>query len=570
MKAAVDHKCDSCHIEGLESTSNGRNFLTNFNSLRLRNAAMAELIWRNSRDVYSKTGGAREVGKGRSMQDQGQKNFRNGLLAGVAVAIAFGGTATLMTPDASAQAPRLVAPPPAAVVDGSLSFADLVERVAPSVVSVLVEREVETPQVPQALQEFFQYRFGQPPQGQDDDFGGGEDHQRMAAQGSGFFIDAAGHVVTNNHVVEGADVIKVRLNDGKEVTAKLVGADPLTDLAVLKIEPPKGQAYVQFAEGVNLRVGDWVIAVGNPFGLGGTVTSGIVSAIGGESREGQFLDFIQIDAPINRGNSGGPTFDLKGRVVGVNTAIYSPTGGSVGIGFAIPAKVAKETVAQLIASGSVTRGWLGVSIQPVTTEIAAALGRKETSGALVSEVLDGTPAAKAGFESGDLVLRLNGAPIATPRDLTRSVSALAPGQKAKVTVLRNGANRDLTVTLGQRDAEQVASNDDPSTAPSQDSMAKDVGLRVADLTDPMRQQFQIPQSVSGVLVTAVRPGSAAEEAGLRPGVVILQADGAAMSSSAALKKKVTDAKSAGKEAILLRLQLGDAKQFSALKIKKGE
>jgi serine protease Do len=217
----------------------------------------------------------------------------------------------------------------------------------------------------------------------------------------------------------------------------------------------------------------------------------------------------------------------------------------------------------------VTRGWLGVSIQPVTTDIAAALGRKETTGALVSEVLDGTPAAKAGFESGDLVLRLNGNAIASPRDLTRSISALAPGEKAKVTVLRNGATRDLTVTLGQRDAEQVASNDDEPSAPSQDSLSKDVGLRVADLTDPMRQQFQIPPSVAGVLVTAVKPGSPAEDAGLAPGVVILQADGAAVTSAAALKKKVADAKNAGKEAILLRLQLGEAKQFSALTIKKG-
>jgi serine protease Do len=501
------------------------------------------------------------------MNNFGRKGFRNGLLAGVAASVAIGGV--ILAPGVSAQAPRLVAPPPASV-DGSLSFADLVERVAPSVVSVLVEREVESPRVPEALQDFFQFRFGQPPQGRGgdgDDFGGGA--QRMEAEGSGFFIDAAGHLVTNNHVVEGADKIKIRYADGKELTAKLVGADPLTDLAVLKVEPPKGQAYVQFADDVNLRVGDWVIAVGNPFGLGGTVTSGIVSAIGGQNREGQFLDFVQIDAPINRGNSGGPTFDLKGRVVGVNTAIYSPTGGSVGIGFAIPAKVAKETVAQLISTGSVTRGWLGVSIQPVTTEIAAALGRKETSGALVSEVLAGTPAAKAGFESGDLVVKLNNKAIGSPRDLTRSISALPPGDKAKVTVLRNGATRDLTVTLGQRDAEEQVAAIDEKPSSAEDALAKDVGLRVADLSDSMRQQFQVPAGVNGVLVTAVRPGSAAEEAGLSPGVVILQADGAATPNAATLKKKVADAKASGREAILLRLQLGEAKQFSALTIKKG-
>jgi len=492
------------------------------------------------------------------------KGFRNGLLTGIAAAGLLAGAGAMLLPGASAQAPRLVAPPPAAA-DGSLSFADLVERVSPAVVSVLVEREVEQQRVPEALQDFFGFRFGTPEGGQggEDDFDGGV--QRAEAQGSGFFIDAAGHVVTNNHVVEDADSIRIRFSDGKEIPAKLVGTDPLTDLAVLEVEPPKGQAFVQFAEDVNLRVGDWVIAVGNPFGLGGSVTSGIVSAIGGENREGQFLDFIQIDAPINRGNSGGPTFDLKGRVVGVNTAIYSPNGGSVGIGFAIPAKVAKETVAQLIDSGSVTRGWLGVSIQPVTTEIAAALGRKDTDGALIAEVLDGSPAQKAGFENGDLVLKLNGRGVASPRDLTRSISALPPGDRAKVSVLRNGSEKELTVKLGQRDQEQVASNEEAPSR-SEDSLSKNVGLRVAELSDSTRQQFRIAEGVNGVLVTAVKPGSPAEDAGLRPGVVILQVDGAAVTTTSSLKTKIDDAQKAGKEAVLLRLQLGSAKQFSALKI----
>jgi serine protease Do len=494
------------------------------------------------------------------MSGLNSKTFRNGLLAGIASGAALVGAGVTLIPDATAQAPRLVAPPPA-TLDGSLSFADLVERVSPSVVSVLVERQVDAPQVPEVLQDFFEFRFGPPPGGEE--FG----QQRLEAEGSGFFIDAAGHIVTNNHVVDGADEIRVRLADGKEVAAKLVGADPLTDLAVLKVDPPKGQAYVQFADDVNVRVGDWVIAVGNPFGLGGTVTSGIVSAIGGQNREGQFLDFIQIDAPINRGNSGGPTFDLKGRVVGVNTAIFSPNGGSVGIGFAIPAKVAKETVAQLIQHGSVTRGWLGVSIQPVTTEIAAALGRRETSGALVAEVLDGTPAAKAGIQSGDLITRLNGRPISSPRELTRAISALPPGDRARVTVLRNGAERQLTVTLGQRDAEEVVADARGPSAP-EDSLSKDVGLRVAELTPETRQQFRIPEGVNGVLVTSVRPGSPADEAGLRAGVLIIEIDGAPVASASALKKKVADAASAGKEAVLLRLQLGQAKQFSALTIGK--
>jgi serine protease Do len=330
---------------------------------------------------------------------------------------------------------------------------------------------------------------------------------------------------------------------------------------------PKGQAFVQFAEDVNLRVGDWVVAVGNPFGLGGSVTSGIVSAIGGESRQGTFLDFIQIDAPINRGNSGGPTFDLNGRVVGVNTAIYSPNGGSVGIGFAIPAASAKATVASLIKNGSVTRGWLGVSIQPVDDDIKTALKLKEAKGALVAEVIAGTPAAKAGLIDGDLIQKLNGRDLADPRDLTRSISALAPGEKARLTVLRNGAEKIVTVTLGQRDAEDRIA-EAPQSQQGEDILSGDAGVRVTELNDAARQQFRIPDSVQGVLVTSVKPGSPGADAGLQPGVVILQVDGEPVATAATLKKKLADAKAGGKDAVLLRLQLGEVKQFRALTIGK--
>ena len=486
--------------------------------------------------------------------------FALGAASAGAVAVAAFGLS------AEAQAPRLLSPPTAA--DGALSFADLVERVSPSVVSVMVERRVERPQMPSQLEEFFRFRFGQPDG--DEGFGGrnpfGDGPQTMEAQGSGFFIDGDGHIVTNNHVIEGAERIEVRLADGATRAATLVGADPATDLAVLKVDAPRGQAFVQFADDVNLRVGDWVLAVGNPFGLSGTVTSGIVSAIGGQGRDAQFLDFIQIDAPINRGNSGGPTFDLKGRVVGVNTAIYSTTGGYMGIGFAIPAKVAKETVDQLISSGSVTRGWLGVSIQPVTTEIAAALGRKETKGALVAEVLEGTPAAKAGLISGDLVLSLNGKDIADPRDLTRSVAAMPPGERVRVKVLRSGAEKTLNVTLGTRD-EAAAGGAAPSEPkPDDDKLSTDLGLRISDLSPALRQQFRVPDGVSGVVVTGVRRGSPAEQAGLRTGVVILDIDGKAATSTGGLRKSVEDAKKSGKEAVLLRYQFGDVKQFGALKL----
>ncbi|WDI32140.1 Do family serine endopeptidase [Hyphococcus flavus] len=462
---------------------------------------------------------------------------------------------------ANAQAPRLMAPPVSA--DGTLSFADLVERVSPAVVSILVEREVETPRIPDGLEQFFNFRFGDPGERTPDNFDDGV--RRMEAQGSGFFIDNDGHIVTNNHVVADADEVRVRLSNGDEVSAEVIGLDPLTDLAVLKVEPPRNQSFVEFADDVNLRVGDFVLAVGNPYGLNGTVTSGIVSAIGGQNRENQYLDFIQIDAPINRGNSGGPTFDLKGRVVGVNTAIYSPTGGSVGIGFAIPARVAKDTVAQLIANGSVTRGWLGIQLQEVTTEIAAAIGLKESGGVLVADVIDNTPAQRAGLMDGDVILGVAGEDVETSNELSRRVASFPPGEKISLKIHRDGKVRNLDVTLGQRDDDQTASAEDvPSN--DDDSLAADLGLRVSELNDAMRQQFRVPDNVDGVMVTGVRPGSPAQEAGLQPGVVILQVDGEDVASGNDLRSKIQNAKRSDKDAVLLRMQFGANRQFGALSL----
>lgn len=488
------------------------------------------------------------------------RKFRTNILAAGAAACALT-VASGVFSIAEAQAPRLMAPPVAA--DGTLSFADLVERVSPAVVSVLVEREFERPQLPSIFDEFRQFRFGNP-DGTDpnDSFDGGA--QRLQAEGSGFFIDNDGYIVTNNHVVDGADSVRVRLSDGEEVDAEVIGADPLTDLAVLKVEPQPNQPFVEFADDVNLRVGDWVVAVGNPFGLGGTVTSGIVSAIGGQNRENQYLDFIQIDAPINRGNSGGPTFDLKGRVVGVNTAIYSPNGGSVGIGFAIPARIAKDTVAQLKANGAVTRGWLGVQLQEITTELAAALELKSRNGVLVNSVIEGEPAAKAGLRDGDVIVEIAGAPVASPNELSRRVASLRPGEKASVKVLRDGKTRNLTVTLGKRDdGDQVASEE---PANDNDDVTVSLGMRVTELNDALRQQFRVPNNVEGVMVTGVRPGSPAQEAGLRAGVVILQVDGEEVTSGEDLSAKIENAKKSNKEAVLLRMQLGENRQFGALSL----
>ncbi len=490
------------------------------------------------------------------MVERKMKSFRSGLLAASAVIVSLGAATSV-----NAQAPRLMAPPVA--VDGTPSLAPLVERVSPAVVSVLVEREVQSSPLPSQFEEFFNFRFG-PPERRSDPFDDGS--RRMQAEGSGFFIDDDGHIVTNNHVVADADKVRVRLANGDEVDAEIVGADPLTDLAVLKVEEQKDQAYVEFAEGVNLRVGDYVVAVGNPYGLGGTVTSGIVSAIGGQNRENQYLDFIQIDAPINRGNSGGPTFDLKGRVVGVNTAIFSPNGGSVGIGFAIPAKVASETVSQLIANGSVTRGWLGIQLQELTTELAAALELKSRNGVLVGEVLDGTPAAKAGLEDGDLITDVSGEKVDTPNELSRRVASFAPGDKVKVKVVRDGREKVINVTLGLRDDSTLADNDNAPQSDDSDTLSSDVGVRVSELNDTLRQQFRVPDDVEGVIVTGVRPGSPAEDAGLRPGAVILQVEGEDVRTRRQLSDKIDNARESGKEAVLMRMQFGANRQFGALSL----
>ncbi len=448
------------------------------------------------------------------------------------------------------------------------SFADLVEDVSPAVVSVLVEREVEAPRVPSELEEFFQFRFGErglrrdraPGRGDRESFRGGS--RTLQAQGSGFFIDGEGHIVTNNHVVEGATRVRVGLNNGDEVAAKIIGADPETDLAVLKVEDAGKYPFVEFSEDADLRVGDWVVAVGNPFGLSGTVTSGIVSAIGRETG-GQFTNFIQVDAPINRGNSGGPTFDLRGRVVGVNTAIYSTTGGSVGIGFAIPAKVAKSTTDQLIKNGAVTRGWLGVQIQDVTENVAKAFSFDDTEGALVVDVIDGTPAQKGGLRADDLIVSVDGDTVENSRDLTRSISALPPGAKTKVKVVRDGKEKVLNVTLGKREATSIASNDNEDLG-GDDMMAEDLGLRVSALDDELRDQYRIEDDVDGVVVTAVRPGSPADEAGLSAGVVISKVDGQTINSVSALQTKIESGVKEKRDALVLRLEVGGVKRIGAL------
>ncbi len=451
---------------------------------------------------------------------------------------------------------------------GTLSFANLVEKISPAVVSVLVEREVQTSRRPRNIPPGFERFFNLPTQ-PDGEQGSGDPFQddgvrRAEAQGSGFFIDDKGHIVTNHHVIADAVSVKISLADGTEIDAEIIGSDEVTDLAVLKIKDNVKQPFVSFAPDSNLRVGDWVVAVGNPFGLGGTVTTGIVSAIGGRNREQQYLDLIQIDAAINSGNSGGPTFDLSGNVIGVNVAIYSPNGGSVGIGLAIPAATAKQTVAQLIEKGSVTRGWLGIALAPVSQDIADALDLKDTNGVLVNEVIAGTPAANGGVQDSDVITQVDGVEVKGPNDLSRRIANYPPGRKVKLRLIRDGATKNLTVTLGER-------NDDPQVAQitpeiEEETSAETLGVRVSNLTAETRERFRIPQDAEGVVVTGVKPNSPAQRAGLQPGVVILEVANQKISSPSELEKQLEKAKKAKKSTALLRLQRGSVKQYGALRL----
>src|SRR5437868_6509353 len=354
-------------------------------------------------------------------------------------------------------------------VQKPVGFADIVERVKPSVISVKVNinekvakdesgNSDDSPFQPGSPMERFFRRFG----GQDGLPPGLRGMPRgrgvVTGQGSGFFISADGYAVTNNHVVDGADKVEVTTDDGRIFKAKVIGTDARTDLALIKVEGGSNFPFAKLSDG-NPRIGDWVLAVGNPFGLGGTVTAGIVSARGRDIGAGPYDDFLQIDAPVNKGNSGGPTFNVDGDVIGVNTAIFSPSGGSVGIAFDIPAETVKAVVAQLKDHGAVTRGWIGVQIQPVTSDLADSLGMKNARGALVAEPQSGSPAQKAGIRAGDVIVSVNGEPVADARNLARRISAMAPGTSVKLGMIRNGREETLTLTLGELPKERQARAD---------------------------------------------------------------------------------------------------------------
>lgn len=446
---------------------------------------------------------------------------------------------------------------------GPQGFADLVTKVRPAVIAVRVKIDQETdssgpnqndqqdlpPFAKGSPFEKFFRQFGNLPPG-------AQEHQVITGLGSGFFITPDGYAVTNNHVVDHANSVQVATDDGKKYTAKVIGTDPKTDLALIKVEGGNDFAYVKF-ENRAPRVGDWVVAVGNPFGLGGTVTAGIISAQGRDIGSGAY-DYLQIDAPINKGNSGGPTFDMNGNVVGVNTAIYSPSGGSVGIGFDVTAQTAQSVIAQLKDKGVVTRGWLGVQIQPVTSEIADSLGLKSRQGALVDEAQPNAPAAKAGLRSGDVITALDGKPIKGSRELARQIAATSPDSSVKLDVIRKGEPRTLTATLGTMPNNQQASSSEEK--PKQASNIPHLGLTVAPAEDVAGSGDK------GVVVTGVEPEGAAAEQGLQTGNVILDVGGKAVSSAGEVRQAIANAKAHGKHDVLMRVRSSQATRFVALPI----
>ena len=381
----------------------------------------------------------------------------------------------------------------------------------------------------------------------------------MTGEGSGFFVSADGYIVTNNHVVQNAKTVTVTMDNGKTLDAKVVGTDPKTDVAVIKVNEPGDYPFVTFAKEMP-RIGDWVVAIGNPYGLGGTVTAGIVSAEGRDIGDGPYDRFLQIDAPINRGNSGGPTFNMQGEVVGMNTAIFSPSGGSVGIGFAIPASTVSTVEAALEHGGSVARGYLGVEIQPVSQDIAENLGLKSAAGAIVDKVMPGTPAAEAGLKTGDVITKLNGKEVDDASDLTRQVGMLKPGEKVELTYLRDGAEKTAEATLATRRPRQTAqgrriAGDERQGAPT-------LGIQLAPANEVAGSGDK------GVAIVGVDPNGAAAEQGLATGQVILDVGGKPVSTPQDVKSEVASAKSQGKKSVLMRIQTADGDRFVAVPFPK--
>ncbi|WP_343897054.1 DegQ family serine endoprotease [Craurococcus roseus] len=492
----------------------------------------------------------------------------------------------LPAPPAASPPPGQNSPQPTPMRDTPPSFAPLARQLLPAVVNISTSQAAparanrpDAPDVPQAppgspfeefFREFFRNRPGAPggpgPEGPPQ-----QQRRRGQSLGSGFILDASGIVVTNNHVIDGADEINVILQDNTSIRAELLGTDPRTDLAVLRIKTDKPLTAVKFGDSDNAQVGDWVVAIGNPFGLGGSVTAGIVSARGRNIGQGNYDDFIQTDAAINRGNSGGPLFNLQGEVVGINTAIYSPTGGSIGIGFSIPSNLARNIVAQLQDGGKVRRGWLGVNIQQLTDEIAESLGLPNGSrGALVARVQEDGPAAKGGIRNGDVVLRFNNQDVREMRNLPRIVAETPVGREVPVVVWRDGREQTVSVTVGELPAEpqQAAATPGPQQG-ARPTELTGLGLRVAPLSAETRERFGLKPDQRGVVIVEVAPNSPAAERELRPGDVVVEVQQERVNTPDELQRRLAQLRQQNRATVLFLVESQQGQRFVPLRLRGG-
>jgi len=510
--------------------------------------------------------------------------LKAGTIAGAAVAITITGMPAIQ---------KAFAEPVKIQAQAVPGFADVVAAVTPAVVSVRVQSRANP------VNDDMTFNFGGPENfdqlpddhplkrffrefGDGDQFGNQQPGQRRAdrwpdhrndkprlrptSQGSGFFISEDGFLVTNNHVIDGGTAFTVVMNDGTELDAKLIGRDPRTDLAVLKVDDKRKFTYVSFADDKKVRVGDWVVAVGNPFGLGGTVTAGIVSALGRDIGAGPYDDFLQVDAAVNRGNSGGPTFNLSGEVVGINTAIFSPSGGNVGIAFAIPASVAKDVVSKLMADGEIARGWLGIKIEPVTSDVAEAIGLSEAAGALVNgQQNQDSPGYKAGLKDGDVVTAVDGDPIKGPKELARKIGTMEPGKVVDLSVWRDGKSTSVKVTLGKlEDENRVASADPGTNQGGTNGLDEEQQGQVEQTLDKLGLRVAPADDGNGVQIVDVDPDSDAADKGLKAGEKITSVNNQDVKTASDIQKVIDDAKKDGRKKALFQIEDKNGNRFVAL------
>ncbi len=467
--------------------------------------------------------------------------------------------------------------PGTARAEGPVSVADLAERLTPAVVNISTRQSVKgggqslpMPDLPEGspFREFFEEFFEK--RNKDGKQGKPRQPRNLNSLGSGFVIDPEGIIITNNHVIDGADEIQVNFADGSKLKAEIIGRDAKTDLAVLKVEPTTPLTAVPFGNSSSIRVGDWVMAIGNPFGLGGSVTLGIVSARNRNINSGPYDDFIQTDAAINRGNSGGPLFNMDGEVIGINTAIISPSGGSIGIGFSVPSSTAVGVINQLRKFGETRRGWLGVKIQSVGEDMVESLGLDEPRGALVADVTPTGPAEKSGIKAGDVIVNFNGKPVNEMRDLPRIVAETPVGTEVTVEVIRKGESRNISVVLGRlEEGEKIAAKAE-GKAPASES-AEVLGMKLSPLTDELRAKFKIDEAIQGAVVTDVAPDSPAADKRIQPGDVISEAGEKKISAPGDVSAQVKALEKEGRNSILLLVLKASRKfdpHFIALRLKK--